>query len=120
MGKYLEVAGTTQGKAQAILQGRLMVPAQPFRDQFEKFSKFEDPGAWEFAPEYHAEIVTELPLWDDIPEDKMLVVVVDNGHFEAVALMYDATEYKYLDNPSDRRPRTYILIDKDVALKAAC
>jgi hypothetical protein len=120
MGLYLEVAGTTRGKARGICEGGLVVPVTPFENQFEKFENFEKEGAWEYAPAYRAEVV-QLPLWEDIPEDKMLVVVVENMAFEAAALVTDATEYKQMTgNAQDYRPRTYILIDKDVALRAAC
>lgn len=58
--------------------------------------------------------------WEDIPVGKALIVVADNGFFEAAAWAYNEGEFRvFTDDPDDRRPRDYILIDKSVAEKVA-
>lgn len=72
-------------------------------------------GKANFLVEKHGgEILTKLPLWADIPKGKSLIMVVDNGPFEAAAWAYSEDEYNYFVeamHQGDRRPRTYVLID---------
>lgn len=55
----------------------------------------------------------------DIPEDKALVCVVDNGPFEAAALAYDQGEFECFTDPNDSRPQSYVLLDKQKAYELA-
>jgi hypothetical protein len=57
--------------------------------------------------------------FEDIPQDKALIVVVDNGMFEACGLVYSPGEFKEFVTRQDDRPRQYILMDKEVAHKAS-
>ena len=61
----------------------------------------------------------QLPLppnsFLDIPEDKALIVVVDNGHFEAAGYAYCESEFRVFTDPHEKRPRDYILLDKTIA-----
>jgi hypothetical protein len=53
--------------------------------------------------------------YSDIPEGKALIVVVDNGMFEAAAFCYDEEEFKYFTDSSDPRPKLYVLLDRELA-----
>ena len=60
--------------------------------------------------------------FNDIPDGKALIVVVDNGPFEAAAYLDNEREFDHWMKPSinnDPRPRTYILIDKNLAEQLA-
>jgi hypothetical protein len=63
---------------------------------------------------YGAEHV-DLPEWKDIPEDKALIVVADNGLFEAAGYCYSQSEYEVFTAMDDPRPCEYLLMDKEVA-----
>lgn len=53
----------------------------------------------------------------DIPEDKALIIDVDNGAFHAYGLVYDEREFKDFTYPSDVRRKRYFLMDKIQAHK---
>ena len=56
--------------------------------------------------------------FEDIPEWAALVCVVQNGPFDAAALVYDEKELWDFTLP-DGRPRTWLLMDRKVAFVAA-
>lgn len=71
---------------------------------------------------YHGTtILAHQPEKFNVPKDKMLICVVNNGMFDAAALVYNEREYKGFTLPSDRdpRPKTWLLMDRSTALKAA-
>jgi hypothetical protein len=58
----------------------------------------------------------DLPRsFEDVPQDKLLVVVVSNGLFEAAGIVYSEDEYLAFSNPRDRRPKGWLLIEKVVS-----
>lgn len=57
--------------------------------------------------------------FEDIPEGKALIVVVDNRVFEAAGLCYDKGEFRAFTDPEDTRNRQYVLLDKVLAYKLA-
>jgi len=63
---------------------------------------------------YGAQVVAEL-VFNKIPEDKAVIVVVDNLTFEAAGLAYNEAEFKAFTNPNDRRRKTLLLMDKKLA-----
>ena len=60
-------------------------------------------------------IVSCPESFDAIPEGKGLIVVVDNGPFEAAGFVYDKAEFRDFTDPSDFRPHHFILLDLDLA-----
>lgn len=60
---------------------------------------------------HNAQKLNAPPRWDAIPAGKGLVVVVNNGPFEAAAFAYDAAEYRDFTDPSDYRSKSYYLMD---------
>lgn len=47
---------------------------------------------------------------------KGVIVVVDNGPFEAAAFAYSPEEYDYfINNPMDNRPKQFVIVDRAVA-----
>lgn len=55
----------------------------------------------------------------DIPADRALIVVVENGIFDAAALAYNQSELDAFTSPSDRRPKTFLMMEKNLAHKLA-
>jgi hypothetical protein len=53
--------------------------------------------------------------WEDVPADKALVVVVDNGPFEAAGFAYDEREFRDFTDPTDRRRHEYLLLPWETA-----
>jgi hypothetical protein len=89
MGYYIETPGQLKGKASRI------------------------------AFEHDGQLVKEPAKFSDVPEDKALIVVVDNGPFEAAALAYDEREFLDFTDPDDDRPKRYVLLDKPTAYRLA-
>jgi hypothetical protein len=48
--------------------------------------------------------------WNDRPDGKSIVCVVDNGSFEAAGYAFDKAEYEMFNRP-DGRPRAWLLMD---------
>ena len=68
---------------------------------------------------YNAVILTGPPVWSEVPRDKAVICVVDNGQFEAAGFCYSHGEFERLNSP-DRytfpsRPRTWLLMDSSLA-----
>jgi hypothetical protein len=66
---------------------------------------------------FGGEIVSMPNAFSDIPEDKALIVVVDNGPFEAAGLAFNESEFKEFTAPDSgrQRPRKFVLMDKEKA-----
>lgn len=89
---------------------------------------------------YDAVILPLQPeMFRDVPRDKALICVVDNGLFEAAGLCYCEKEFEvfrapdtlnrgsrdeggvtFIDlNPTRQRPRTWLVMEKQLAYKLA-
>jgi len=65
---------------------------------------------------YGAEIIDLPESFDEVPEDKALICVVDNGLFEAAAHCYNESEFEaFKPTPTDQRPRQWLIMDKGLA-----
>ncbi len=53
--------------------------------------------------------------FDDIPADKALIVVVNNGPFQAAGLIFSPAEFKAFTLPSDYRDKEFVLVDRETA-----
>ena len=59
-----------------------------------------------------AELLERVPLSvGDVPEDKAIICVVDNGPFEAAAFAYNDMELREFARP-DPRPKAWLLMDR--------
>jgi hypothetical protein len=61
---------------------------------------------------------SKIDYKEDIPKDKVLVCLIDNGHFQAAGVAYDEREFKAFDNPDGRMKRWY-LVDTETAKAVA-
>ena len=52
--------------------------------------------------------------WEEIPEDKALIIVVHNGPFDAALFVTDREEFTRTvpSRQGDPRPRTFLLMDR--------
>jgi len=66
---------------------------------------------------YGGKVVSQPRNWPDIPEGKAPLIIVNNGLFEAAAYAYNQEEFLDFINPTDRRPKQFVLIDKELANK---
>lgn len=69
--------------------------------------------------QFGAQVISKPGNFDEIPTDKAVIAVVDNGMFEAAGLCYSASELEAFTDPDDPRPITYVLMDKELAYKEA-
>ena len=69
---------------------------------------------------YGGELIPFAPKsYADIPVGKALIVVVDNGLFEAAGWAYSESEFKVFTDPHETRYRDYVLIDFALANQLA-
>jgi len=65
---------------------------------------------------YGGEIVQTVPLdYSKIPEGKALIVVVDNGLFEAAGFCFNEPEFRVFTDILELRPRKFVYLDRDKA-----
>lgn len=55
----------------------------------------------------------------EIPEGNSLICVFHNGPFDAALLVYDENEMRVATDPTDFRPKSYLLMEKKLAFKLA-
>lgn len=99
MGYYIEV-DALHGKAQLIADGKALIRGE---------------DGWEPAPPYKAQIIPRPRSFADIPDGKALICVIGNSLFEAAGYCYDEREFEAFTDPSDHRPREWVLMDKPMA-----
>ena len=61
---------------------------------------------------YGGKISSKPPLWQDLKPEEAVICVVDNGAFEAAAFAYSEAELKEFSDPSDDRPKTWVIMDR--------
>ena len=61
--------------------------------------------------EYDGEFISCPSSFDEVPEDKALICVVDNGFFEAAGYCFSQGEFDAFTF-SDPRPKQWMLMDK--------
>jgi len=63
----------------------------------------------------HGAIKIATPRWfNDVPVDKALICVVENGFFDAAGYCYDEHEFNAFVEPDGRR-KQWLLMDKNLA-----
>lgn len=65
------------------------------------------------------QIIPKPASFNDVPADKALIAVVDNGPFEAAALAYSESKFAAFTDPRDSRPQKFVLLDKALAHQLA-
>jgi hypothetical protein len=55
--------------------------------------------------------------FSEVPPDKALIVVVDNGPFEAAGFAYNAEEFREFTDEDDTRPKEYLLLELEKAFE---
>ena len=63
--------------------------------------------------------VQQPKKFEDIPSELALIVVVDNGLFDAAGLIYSPEEFEAFTMPEDRRPKKFFYVDKKLAYEKA-
>lgn len=66
---------------------------------------------------YGATKLDDLPNWDDIPEDKALIAVVNNGNWDAALYVEDPYQWCRVACDNSGRPIRYLLMDLKLAEK---
>lgn len=62
--------------------------------------------------EYDAKYLPQPHKFSDISEDKALICVVENSFFEAAGYCFNEKEFECFSDPSDRRPKQWLIMDK--------
>jgi hypothetical protein len=63
---------------------------------------------------YGAKLLDCQPPWDEF-SDLAIIVVCDNGLFEAAGYAYDEAEFAAFTDPSDTRPKQFLVMPRDQA-----
>jgi hypothetical protein len=53
------------------------------------------------------------PPYKDIPKDKKLVILINNGPFTTAAIVFNAEEYDDFIKRSDPRPKRFYLVETE-------
>ena len=69
--------------------------------------------------DYNGTIISKPKSFDQIPEDKALIVVIDNNFFEAAGYAFDEKEFQAFTEPSDPRFKQFVLMDKQKAQESS-
>jgi len=78
----------------------------------------ETPKDWDKVEQiielYGAKWTPVPNSWEDIPEGKALIIVVNNGHFDAALFVSTRREYARCvpERRGDLRHRTFLLMDR--------
>jgi hypothetical protein len=56
--------------------------------------------------------VQGTPRWEDLPEGKAYICVVDNYIFEAAGFAYSEAEFNVFADPKDSRPKEWLIMDR--------
>ena len=56
---------------------------------------------------------------DDVPDDKVIVCLVDNGPFYAAGIAYDDRELQAFNHDDDPRAKIWFYLDKELAKATA-
>lgn len=75
--------------------------------------------AKEIVEKHNGVMVLQPASLAEVDEDVALIVVVDNGPFEAAAYAYTQREFEAFTDPTDFRPKQFVLIPKVVAEQLA-
>ena len=65
--------------------------------------------AQEFSP-----VISTDVLPSTIPNDQVIICLVNNGMFHALAVAFNDAEFKVFADPSDTRYKIFCVADKDV------
>jgi hypothetical protein len=71
----------------------------------------QDKGDWLIAN--MDEYFDRLPNFDTVPDDSVLVCLVNNGPFTAAGVIVDDYEYRAMSQPSDVRPKGWFFVKRD-------
>lgn len=67
--------------------------------------------------EYDGKIVPQPKTWAEVPADKAIICVVDNGPFEAAGFAYSEKEFKTFSAPDDPRKKVWMIMNRNKAIE---
>jgi hypothetical protein len=79
---------------------------------------FQIPGptrgkAQHFVDMYQAVVLDKPPRhFEDVPDHQAIICVVDTLQYEVASYAFSSQEFSFLDDHSDFRKRTWLLMDK--------
>ena len=60
-------------------------------------------------------VISQPSSFEKVPEKMGLICVVENGLFDAAAYCYNEQEFSAFCRPDDYRPKTWMLMPKELA-----
>ena len=66
--------------------------------------------------QHGGQIVDSPPQYQDIPAGKAVICVVGNSLFDAAAFAYSEQELADFQLPNDVRPKTWVIMDRELAV----
>lgn len=64
-------------------------------------------------------IVDQATAFDAVNAGEGVIVVVNNGLFEAAGFAYDVKEFEAFTEPNDTRSKEFVILDREVAKQAS-
>ena len=73
--------------------------------------------AVQIVDDYGGRIIEKPASFHAIPDDQLLICVVENGFFDAAVVCYNEDEFEEFGYPDDTRPKTWVLLKRETVLK---
>jgi hypothetical protein len=64
---------------------------------------------------YGGEILSKVPVWEELKSEEAAICVMDNIEFEAAGFAYSKRELEEFSNPKDNRPKIWVIMDRKKA-----
>ena len=64
---------------------------------------------------YGGEILSKVPVWEELKSEEAAICVIDNIDFEAAGFAYSKQELKEFSDPRDNRFKTWVIMDRKKA-----
>ena len=74
-------------------------------------------GEWLAETFEDAEVISQPEKFSDVPEGKFLIVIVSNGPFEAIGIVYNEGEFAEFTAASDTRPKNFLLLSEETTFR---
>ena len=80
-------------------------------------TEFPTGKAMQLVGTNHGRVIEKPSSFHAIPDDQLLICVVENGFFDAAAVCYNEREFEEFGYPEDTRTKTWVLLKRETVLK---
>ncbi len=78
---------------------------------------FPTAKAMQIIADHSGRVIEKPSSFHAIPDDQLLICVVENGFFDAAAVCYNESEFEEFGYHNDPRTKTWVLLKRETVLK---